>query len=81
MKKSTDYATGPQLELDALHFSAEAMAMANTAIDEQFGKGYAKRNPILLAQFMQTQAAFYNGILHATGLCEIAESLREISLN
>jgi hypothetical protein len=41
-------------------------------IDEELGDGYAKKNPALVAAFIQTAASDYNAACQAVAIQEIA---------
>lgn len=56
------------------------LAQAKRVIDEEFGEGYAKANPTLVAAFIQAATSYTNAVLVAstleTQLQEIAEALK-----
>lgn len=72
---------------DTLHQHAKDSAesyltRAIRNIDEEFGKGYAQENPLLVAAFMQAASReFTMGAMtkvFGSGLEEIAESIRNL---
>ena len=56
--------------------AVDYFAAAAEHIDSQFGEGYAKRHPTLVAAFMQTAAAAYQSRVHATSAQAIADAIR-----
>ncbi|MBI4996154.1 MAG: hypothetical protein HZC22_04495 [Rhodocyclales bacterium] len=46
-------------ELDAIETVANAMESAEEAIDLQFGAGFAEKNPVLVAGYLQAAATTY----------------------
>jgi hypothetical protein len=52
-------ASGDTLMRQAMMTAADYLADAVRSIDAEFGAGYAKQNPALVAAYMQTAAADY----------------------
>jgi hypothetical protein len=60
-----------QSEVTAAHYLSGAVK----AIDEQFGKGYAIKNPSLVASFMDVAAKDYQSSAISVGAQQIAEAI------
>jgi hypothetical protein len=49
-------------------------------LDEEFGDGYAKKNPNLVAALVKAQTLDFNNCMMTAANYEIAESLRSLSI-
>lgn len=63
--------------------ASDYMRHARSEIDKVFGEGYAEKNPVLVAAFMQTAAADFGATstqkVIGEALEEISSSLRDIA--
>lgn len=48
-------------------------------IDKQFGEGYAKKNPALIASFISTSATDFNTAMSKAGMQDLTDALRKIA--
>lgn len=70
-------ASAETLMIQAGYTAEEYMKAAVDSIDGILGEGYAKKNPVLIAAFMQTAALDYQAASDLTGYQYIAESVKE----
>lgn len=70
-------ATAETLMRQAGYTAEEYMKIAVESIDDLFGVGHARRNPELIAAFIQTAACDYKAALDLAGFQKIAEAIRE----
>ena len=68
-------ASAETLMRQAGYTAEEYMSAAIKSIDETFGKGYAKKNPVLVAAFMQTAAADLAAAYNHSAAQIIAEAI------
>lgn len=81
----SDYITASFDNLMGQASSTASVYLSNAKqhIDDVFGKGYAEKNPNLVAAFIETAASDYNtsstAKVFASALKELAEGLRDIA--
>lgn len=63
----------------ATAYVSDEIAAMTSAIDEQFGKGFAKKNPALLGAALVAAGSVYHAETLRTYLPELGESLRDIA--
>lgn len=72
-------ASWSKLSEDAFEQSKFNFSKSIDIIDEKFGKGYAKSNPILISAFMQSSAIEFNGTTIGACIQQLKEDLDSIS--
>lgn len=61
----------------AIMTAAHYMTHGSDALDQEFGSGYAKAHPELLAAFMRTCAADFHTAVMKAGLQDIRDAIRD----
>lgn len=51
------------------------MAQAHRVIDEEFGEGFAEKNPALVGAFVQAASSYVSSAAIAESLSEVAQTL------